>query len=196
MLINSFFLWGRNFLKKKSILILISILVLIVIIVFLIFFYINTSKNSKIGNNSSSQEIVDYILNISSYDAKIEVEVNSNKNTNKYIINQKYEKPDVSIQEVIEPSNIAGVKITKNGNELKIENTKLNLNSIFQDYEYVSDNSLDLSAFIENYKSDEKANWIEENDEIIMITNKSKKEKKLYIEKSTRKTYQIRNKRH
>ena len=177
-------------------LILISILVLIIINVFLIFFYINTSKNSKIGNNSTSQEIVDYILNINSYEAQIEVEVNSNKNTNKYIIWQKYKKPDLSIQEIIEPSNIAGIKITRNGNELKIENTRLNLNSILENYEYVSDNSLDLSTFIENYKSDEGANWEEENNQIIMITNKSKKEKKLYIEKATRKTYQITSRRY
>ena len=48
-----------------------------------------TAKNLKIGNNSSSQEIVDYILNISSYETQIEVEVKSNKNSNKYKMKQK-----------------------------------------------------------------------------------------------------------
>ena len=43
----------------------------------------NMAKNFKIGNNTTSQEIVDHILNISSYEAEIEVEVKSNKNRKK-----------------------------------------------------------------------------------------------------------------
>ena len=151
----------------------------------------NMSKNSKIGNNTNSQEIVDNILNISSYETKVEVKVVSNKNTNKYIIKQKYKKPNESSQEILEPSNIAGIKITKKDNELKIENTNLNLSSIFENYEYVSDNILDLSSFIEDYKTNEKANWKEENNQIIMITNKNNKEKKLYIDKTTKKPIKL-----
>ena len=67
------------------------------------------AKNINIGNNTNSQEIVNYILNISSYEAKITVEIESNKNKNQYIIKQKYQKPDISTQEIIEPSNIEGV---------------------------------------------------------------------------------------
>ena len=160
--------------KKKNIIILILV---IIGIIFSIFFYMNMSKNSKIGNNTNSQEIVDNILNISSYETKVEVKVVSNKNTNKYIIKQKYKKPNESSQEILEPSNIAGIKITKKDNELKIENTNLKLSSIFENYEYVSDNILDLSSFIEDYKTNEKANWKEENNQIIMITNKNNKEK-------------------
>ena len=48
----------------------------------------------------SSQEIMDNILNISAYETIIEVEINSNKNTNKYIIKQKYIAPNISEQEV------------------------------------------------------------------------------------------------
>ena len=174
--------------NKRKILI-IAIILAIIIIGTIFFIKINnkTAKTSKIGNNSSSQEIVDYILNISSYDAKIEVEVNSNKNKNKYIIKQEYKDKNVSCQEILEPSNIAGVKITKNGKQLKIENTNLNLSSIFENYEYVSENALDLNIFIENYKSDEKANWEEKNNQIIMNTNKSGIDKKLYIDKATKK---------
>ena len=43
-------------------------------------------KNINIGNNISNKtldEVEDYILNISSYKAKLEVTINSNKNTNK-----------------------------------------------------------------------------------------------------------------
>ena len=71
------------------------------------------AKNIKIGNNSSSQEIVDYILNISSYETQIEVEVKSNKNSNKYKIKQTYIDNQNNRQEVLEPSNIQGVKIIK-----------------------------------------------------------------------------------
>ena len=73
----------------------------------------NTTKISKIGKNSTSQEIVDYILNISSYETQIDVEIKSNKNSNKYKLSQSYIKDEKSIQEVIEPENIQGVKIIK-----------------------------------------------------------------------------------
>ena len=152
---------------------------------FFIFFPTKTAKNSKIGNNTNSQEIVDYILNISSYETKVEVEVNSNKNKNKYILKQQYVKERISKQEVIEPSNIAGTKIIKDGEQLKIENTKLNLSTIFEKYEYISDNHLDLSCFIEDYKKDEKANWKEENNQIIMMATNNQIKKTLWIDKAT-----------
>ena len=152
-------------------------LVVILILAILIIFLLNKTNVKKIGNNSTSQEIVDYILNISSYEAKIEVEVKSNKNTNKYILKQQYISPDVATQEVLEPSNISGIKIIKKGNDLKLENTSLNLSNIFENYEYLADNALDLSCFIEDYK-------------IIMNVqtkneNKYRQSKKLYIDKST-----------
>ncbi len=173
--------------KKKSFLILLAILLLIIISIFLLFFYKNPAKNSKIGNNNTSQEIVDYILNISSYETEIEVEVNSNKNQNKYTLKQQYQAEDMNSQEVIEPSNIAGVKIRKNGNKLTIENTDLNLSTIYENYVYISDNRLDLSCFIKNYKEDEKANWKEENNQIVMITKQNQEEKRLWIDKTTAK---------
>lgn len=166
--------------KNKKIFIAIIILFIIGIAIFLIFNN-KAVKKSKIGNNSSSQEIVDYILNISSYTATIEVEVKSNKNENKYILKQEYNGESQNIQEVIEPSNIAGIKIIKEGNNLKLENSKLNLTSVFEKYEYISDNCLDLSSFIENYKNDENAKCKEENNQIIMQT----KSRTLYIDKNT-----------
>ncbi len=171
--------------KKKNLFILLVLIVIIGIIIFFSFFQPKAAKNLKIGNNSSSQEIVETILNISSYEAKIEVEVNSNKNKNQYVIKQEYKEPDTSIQEVLEPSNIAGVKIIRNGNQLKVENTNLSLSSIFENYEYVSDNVLDLSCFIKDYKEDEKATWKEENNQIIMITNQKQEEKSLFIDRAT-----------
>lgn len=166
------------------------ILIFIIISIFLIIFNNKGSKNLKIGNNTSSQEIVEYILNISSYECKIEVEVNSNKNKNKYILKQQYISPDISTQEVIEPTNIAGVKVIKNGDNLKIENTNLNLTTIFEKYEYISENSLDLSSFIEDYKNNKDSNFKEETNQIIMHTtanyeNRNVKYKTLYIDKNT-----------
>lgn len=171
--------------KKKNIFILLAIAIIIGIIIFFTFFRTNTAKNLKIGNNTSSQEIVDYILNISSYETKVEIEINSNKNKNHYILKQQYKSPDMSMQEIIEPSNIAGVKMIRNGNQLTIENTNLSLNSIFENYQYVSDNILDLSCFIKDYQADEKANWKEENNQIKMMTQKDKEEKVLWIDRTT-----------
>jgi outer membrane lipoprotein-sorting protein len=160
-------------------------MIIIGVSIFLIFFHTKTAKNLKIGNNSTSQEIIDYVLNISSYEATIEVEVNSNKNQNQYILKQQYIAPDMSIQEILEPSNIAGVKIVRNGNQLTIENTNLSLTSIFENYEYVSDNILDLSCFIEDYKMDSNSSWNEENNQIVMKTKKDKEEKVLWIDRTT-----------
>ena len=144
----------------------------------------------KIGNNSTSQEIVDYILNISSYQATIDIEIKSNKNTNKYKLSQKYISSDTSVQEVIEPKNIEGVKIVKNKNQVKVENTRLNLSKIYENYEYIAENCLDLNAFIEEYKTLENSCFEESNNQIIMKienvrTNPNNRYKELYIDKKT-----------
>ena len=144
------------------------ILLIILFVIGGIFFYKNRVKNSKTGNNKTSQEIVDYILNISSYEVNITVNVTSNKNSNKYILKQTYQSPNQSIKEVIEPSNIAGVKIENDGTNLKIENSQLSLNTILENYSYLGDNCLDLYSFIEDYKQDEKATFEEKDTEIIM----------------------------
>lgn len=173
--------------KKKKIIIIILIATLIISSIFFIFFNKNTAKRYKIGNNSTSQEIVDNILNIYSYEATVEVEIKSNKNENKYIIKQVYNGEKDNWQEIIEPTNIAGVKIIKQGANLKLENTNLNLTSMFENYEYISDNSLDLSSFIKEYKNDEKAEFSEKDNKIIMTTsineNRKRKTKILYINK-------------
>lgn len=173
--------------KKSKIILFLIIIILLVGILFLVFSK-NTAKVFKNGNNKTSQEIVDYILNISSYKLNVTVEVISNKNTNKYILKQQYVSPNISSQEVIEPSNIAGIKITNDGTNLKLENSNLNLSTIFENYNYLGDNCLDLIAFIENYKTNPESEFIEEENEIIMKTksgneNKYTKNKILYIDK-------------
>ena len=175
---------------KKKTFFLITIIIFLIILIFI--FYINASKKSKIGHTNNSQEIVENILNISSYNATIDVKVVSNKNENNYIIKQEYKSQDSNSQEVIEPSNIAGTKIIREENKLTLENSSLNLSSIIENYQYISSNDLDLSSFIEDYKNDSKANYEENQNEIKMYavgnTNNnsdSKCKKTLYIDKKT-----------
>ena len=171
----------------------IFVITLIIVLLSAIFFIKQnnkTAKISKIGDNSTSQEIVDYILNISSYETQIDVEIKSNKNSNKYKLSQSYIKDEKSIQEVIEPQNIQGVKIIKEKNNLKIENTKLSLTKIIENYQDITQNTLDLSAFIENYKNNKNSKYTEQNNQIVMETtaladNKYQKYEKLYISKET-----------
>ena len=168
----------------------IGLLIIFFIAIIGVFFYKKSIKENKIGNNKNSQEIVDNILNLSSYETKITVTVTSNKNTNKYILKQEFKSPNISKQEVIEPSNIAGMKIINDGTTLKLENTNLNLNTILENYTYLGNNCLDLSTFIEEYKKDNSSNF-EENDSEIIIKTKSNsdniyiKEKLLHIDKKT-----------
>ena len=179
--------------KKKYYLILLFI-IFIISVGFI--FYKNSIKNLKIGNNKNSQEIVDYILNLSSYEAEVTVNITSNKNSNKYILKQKYQKDKEHIQEVIEPSNIAGVKIINDGKNLKIENSNLNLNEIIDNYTNLENNNLDLSMFIDEYKNSNESNYEEKDDEIIMKVKNDKeniyvKEKILYINKKTYKPVKL-----
>ena len=179
--------------KKKYYLILLFI-IFIISVGFI--FYKNSIKNLKIGNNKNSQEIVDYILNLSSYEAEVTVNITSNKNSNKYILKQKYQKDKEHIQEVIEPSNIAGVKIINDGKNLKIENSNLNLNEIIENYTNLENNNLDLSMFIDEYKNSNQSNYEEKDDKIIMKVKNDKKniyvkEKTLYIDKKTYKPVKL-----
>lgn len=173
--------------NKKNLLI---IIIIILILSILTFFYLNTYKKSKTVNNIDKSNIKEYILNISSYQANITVTVNSNKNTNKYILKQQYNKDKVYKQDVIEPENIKGLQTIYDGKNLKIENTKLNLSHIYEDYQFISDNALDLYTFLQNYKNSENQEYEEKDNEIIMtLKNQNNNNytifQKLYIDKNT-----------
>lgn len=169
--------------KKIKLIIVLGMMIIISIIILK-----NMTKNRNNGNNINSQKIVDNILDLSSYKSKISIQVNSNKNQNKYILRQEYNTENGSVQEVIEPKNIAGVKIIKKDNNLKIENCELDLKTIFENYNGLEDNSLDLISFIKEYKQSSKSKFEEKNGEIIMRIksnkgNKYLKNKILYINK-------------
>ncbi len=178
---------------KNKKLILICIIAVIIIILFFIFFRILYYKNTKTGNtiiDKTLQEVEAYILNISSYEAEAEITVETNKNTNKYVVEQKYSKLNIASQKIIEPKNIEGLTIKYDGENLEISNSNLDLKTIYENYTYVSDNILWLSDFIENYKNS-NGTIIEENGIIIMEVkcdkNKYNTYEKLYIDRNANK---------
>lgn len=171
--------------KNKKI-IFISILVLAIVSI-LIFILLKTNyKNKNFGNNMSNknlEEIEKYILDISSYTAKMDVTVESNKNTNKYVMEQRYEKGKKSKQKILEPANIEGLEIIYEENKLTINNAKNNLKTMYENYPNLMENCLWLNAFIEDYKKEKnegKASIVEKNGKVIMAT-KTRNENNRYI---------------
>ncbi|MBR6504886.1 MAG: hypothetical protein IKT41_04160 [Clostridia bacterium] len=175
---------------KKLIIILGLIIIAIILLIFFIKKAYNPSQNGNNIGNKSLEDIKNYILNISSYEAQVEVTVNSNKNTNKYILKQSCVMPDAYTQEILEPQNIKNLKTIYDGKTLKIENTKINLTKIYEEYQHIVSNTLFLSTFIENYKNDENSNIKTENENIVLECkikndNQYQNSQKLYISKNT-----------
>lgn len=173
--------------NKKIIILTIIIAILIFLIIFALYYY----KKGKIGNtiiNKSEEQIIESILNIKSYDANLEVTIQTNKNTTQYALKQEL-KEEKCIQEVVKPENIAGVITEYDGNSLKIRNNKLNLETTFQDYKYITENNLWLNSFIKEFKeTNNKKTSTTEKEIILEIDNRKNtysSYKKLYIDKET-----------
>ena len=173
--------------SKKLIIILIIAFVIISISIFLILNY----KKLKGGNaivNQSEENIINSILNIKAYSAKLDVTIETNKNKNKYVISQKIENGEAT-QEVLEPENIAGVITKYDGKDLKVINNKLNLETTFQNCQYIVENRLWLDSFIKEYKESENKKVNSNKKEIILEVKNSGNVyntlKKLYIDKQT-----------
>lgn len=179
--------------KKKRMLIV--IILILIILLFYIFFVKNNYKNLNSGNNmtnKSIEEVEKYILDIGSYEAQVSVTVESNKNINKYILKQKYIKPNKFKQVVLEPSSIEGLEIVYDGENLNVNNTKLNLSKVYKNYKYLTNNFLCLESFISEYKTEKeksKTKLYEKDNEIVLEinaeTNKYISNKKLYVDKKT-----------
>lgn len=168
--------------KKTIIVILIAFIILISLIIFINMYY----KNKNVGNNMSNkniEEIEEYILNISSYKAKIEVKVESNKNSNKYILEQEYKKDNYSQQTVLEPSNIEGMTMRYENNTLKLNYSKLNLTAIYENYTDLMDNYLWINSFIEDYKSAKESNnaSIKDDGKLILMETKTRNSNNKYV---------------
>lgn len=177
--------------KNKRILFYAVVTIMALAIIFFINFIRNDYKTINIGNNNLNktlEEVEDYILNIHSYKATLEATIRSNKNTNKYILKQIHNENE-DIQEVIEPINIKGVKIIYKNSSLKVENTRLELEKIYNDYPYIESNNLWLNSFIEEYRNSQNRELIEKDNEIILhiqIKDDSRiKYKELYLDKKT-----------
>ena len=152
--------------NKTKIFIILILIILIILLLFFLIYY----KTGKYGNNisKSTDDVVRYILNISSYEAEIEVIVESNKTINRYKMQQFFSNPNIMKQIIKEPSDIENLTITYDGNDMKVDNTKLSLSKIYENYKYVSGNTLWLNTFIDNYNKNSK---IKEIDNKIIIEN-------------------------
>ncbi|MBQ3407733.1 MAG: hypothetical protein IJH12_00830 [Clostridia bacterium] len=168
-------------------------LIFFVGIIFIIFIK-NNYKKIKFGNNESNKSVKDieaYILNINSYKATVEVTVNSNKNSNKYLMSQESNiKENTSRQTIINPQNIEGVEIISKNGDIAINNSRLNLSEIYNEYPHISENILWLDSFIDKYKNAEVKSDIYEDKEYIVMeiddkNNKYFKSRKLYLDKHT-----------
>lgn len=158
-------------------------------IIFLLFFAYKKIINGNNESNKSAEEIQKYILDIKSYEAEMEITVKSNKNTNKYLVKQQYVKDGNSKQTVLKPENIEGMEYEYKDNTLILNNSKLNISKVYNDYPYLSDNVLWLSSFSQKYNNS-KDKKINENDKEIIMEVKSDdneyyKSRKLYLEKGT-----------
>ncbi len=167
---------------------LLFIFVLICIIIFSILYYIF----SNLGNNKSinQEEFVDNILNkFQEYEANVDILVLSNKTQNNYNMNQIVNK-DSSKFIVNSPENIKNMTVEINNNILKITNTKINMEKVYENYGNVLNNNLFLNTFINDYENNDSKEY-EKNDEIILETKLNNnndtyiKFKELHLDKVT-----------
>lgn len=185
--------------KHKKMIFVMVMLIVVVACSSYYFFCKKDYKSINFGNtsNMTTEQITDYILNLSSYEAEISVEVQSNKNQNKYRIKQQYQSPNIFKQEVLEPTNIQGLKTIFDGSNLRIENSKIGLTEIYENYQYISENSLCLYHFIEIYQKNSTSKMKEEKDQIILetkvenSTNKYAVYETLTIDKKTAKPVKL-----
>lgn len=170
---------------------IISIILIIFLIITIIVIVI---KNEKMGNNiinKNTDLIVNNILNMKSFEASVEIIVISNKNQNTYKMKQQNIENEMYKQIIDEPAQIEGTEIIFEKNRLEIKNTKLNLSKIYEDYKYISENSLLLSSFVKEYKAEIEKIQTENDEQIILELklknndNKYTKYKVLYIDKNT-----------
>lgn len=181
-----------KFFKNKYIIIF---LVFLTIFLLFTFFKINNYKNIKIGNNKDIKEIENYILNIESYNAKLDVTIINNRNENKYSLFQEVTK-NYQKQKIESPEEIKGLEIIYQNKKLEIKNTNLNLNKIYENYSCIEENYLFLTEFIKEYiESNNKTIELIDNETILMTINSEKniysKIKKLYIDKENLKPKKI-----
>ena len=137
----------------------------ICITLFIIFYY----NFGNIGNNKDiiQDKIADKILEkLNNYEAKISVNVISNKNENFYEMNQ-YVSNNYMKMIINYPENIKGIIIEIKDNTLRILNTLLNMEKVYENYGIITNNSLFLNTLIKDAKENDYT-FEETNDEIVL----------------------------
>ena len=168
--------------------ILAFIIIIIVTLLICNFFIKSNYKIEQNGNNKNIQEIEQYILNVASYKAEINVTISSNKNANFYEFEQEVRGQSYSKQLALSPNSLAGMEIIYENGIITILNTQYSLSNIYENYPFVSTNSLFLTSFIEGYRNSETKK-IEEIDGKIQMSyiskiNKYNNKQILYINKA------------
>lgn len=179
----------------------IVVFVIIFCMIFAIFYYKNFLSGNNIFKNRSDRNIEDFLGKCNNYTADITVTVNSNKTQNVYEMHQEV-RDNYSMQEITSGDNIKGVKIELNGENLKISNSDLKLEKVYENYENMLNNAMFLNSFEADYKNQKNdAKSYEENDEIIFEVklnsnqNTYIKSKKMSVNKRNEKTNKNGNKR-
>lgn len=165
------------------------IFVLICIIIFSIFYYIFCILGNN--KNRNQNEIVDNILKkLENYEADVTVSVMTNKNETIYNMKQIYNK-NKSKTIINSPENIKGMVIENTNNTLKITNPIINMEKVYEDYDFILNNDLFLNVFINDYKNNSSEIHEQDNELILSIKLNNKtstyiKYKELYLNKETK----------
>ena len=144
--------------------------IIFVVILFFIFLLILYYKNHLFGNNIiKNRNTIEEKLNcFENYYGEMEITINSNKTSNSYVVCQEV-SDNLSKQEVKKGGEIEGLTIELIENRLKVSNTKLSLEKIYENYTDLLNNSLFLNSFANDYKNEENIkNYLEKDDEIIL----------------------------
>lgn len=164
------------------------IFVFICSIIFIICYYIFCISGNNI--NISQEKVVEEILNeFNNYEANIEVTVRSNKNENKYEMTQTVNN-NYSKQEIKKPENLKNMIIELEENKLKILNSNLNMEKIYENYNYILNNSLFLNTFANDFSNNDSEVYKENGKTVIEVklsnnTNTYIKYKCLYLNEKT-----------
>ena len=169
---------------------ILAFIIIVIITLLICNFFIKTNyKTKESGNNKSIQEIEQYILNVTSYKAKIKVTVSSNKNANFYEFEQEVRGQSYSRQLALSPDSLSGMEIIYENGVITLQNTKYNLSQIYENYPYISTNSLFLTSFIEGYRNADEKELTQEDEKIQMSyiskVNKYNNKQILYINKAS-----------
>lgn len=146
----------------------------IILLLILVFLYYNTSI---FGNNiiiKDENKIASAVLSsFYNYEAEIEVTVKSNKTVNIYEMKQKVDG-NYSSFEVTSTGRINGLKVEFENSTLKVTNTDLKLNRIYDNYNGIMKNSLFLNNFADEFKSTNSTTYKEDNQFIFEINGRKK----------------------